>query len=58
MKKKVTIEMLVEGPGGDLVFREIDFETKSAIKKFAKTATNPVVKHNLKKAAKEKKVKL
>lgn len=56
-KKKITIEVLMEGPGGELVFQPLEM-TKEEIKEYAKKQTNPVLKHNVEKAAKEKKVKL
>ena len=56
-KKRVLIEVLVEGPGGDLVFRPLEM-SKKEIQGFAKEQTNPVLKHNVERAARERKVKL
>ena len=53
-KKKVTIEVLMEGPGGDLVFKPVEFDTKAKLKQLAKQEKNPVLKHNFEKAVKEK----
>ncbi len=57
-KKKVVIEMLMEGTGGDLIFKPVEFETKTALKKAVEKETNTMLKHNLKKAAKETKEKI
>ncbi len=55
--KKVSIEVLVEGPGGALVFRPLEM-SKKEIQGFAKEQKNPVLRHNVERAAREKKVKL
>jgi hypothetical protein len=57
MKKKVSIEVLVEGRGGELVFVPLELP-KEKIREMAASAKNPVLKHSIEKAAKEKKVKL
>jgi hypothetical protein len=58
MKKKVTIDVLMEGPAGNLVFQPVEFETRTALKRFAREAKNPVIKYNIEKAAKERRVEI
>ena len=54
-QKKISIEVLMEGPGGDLIFKEIS-GTKQEILEMLKNEKNPMVRHNLEKQLKEKKV--
>ncbi len=57
-KKKVIIDVLMEGPSGDFVFKPVEFETRSELKQFAEGERNAVIKYNIEKAAKEKGVRL
>ena len=55
--KKVVIDVLMEGLGGDLVFKPVEFQ-KTELKNFVRKERNPVIKYNAERAAKEKKVKV
>ncbi len=57
-KKKIVLETIMEGPAGDLIVKPVEFESKSAVKRFAKAENKPFILHTLQKSAKEKKVKL
>jgi len=56
-KKGIEIEVLVEGPGGELFFKLI-VATRANIRELINTTKNPVVKMNLEKAAKERGIKI
>ena len=56
--KKVVIDVLVKGSGGELVFKPVEFHSKASLRQFTKEEKNPVIKYNAEKAAKEKKVKV
>lgn len=56
-QKKHSIDVLVEGSNGELVFQSVE-ATKSDFKKLAETTKNPVIAFNLKKSAKDKGVRL
>ena len=53
--RKITIDVLVEGPGGVLIFRPIK-ANKDSLKDLVKTSKNPVIKHNIFKTGTEKKM--
>ncbi len=55
--KKYSIDVLIEGTGGDLVFKKVK-ENKKNLKKLVEENKNPVIKHNVFKTGSEKKVKL
>jgi len=55
--KKVTIEVLMEGNAGELVFKPVEASTKD-LKALKEATNNPVLKYNLEKSAKEKKVRI
>ena len=56
-KQKVTIDVLMEGHGGELIFQPVEFHRKE-LEQFARKQGNPVIRHNLEKEAKAKKVRL
>jgi hypothetical protein len=56
-ERKITLDVLVEGPGGELVFRPVQ-ASKSDLKEVLEASKNPVLKHNVFRAGTEKKVKL
>lgn len=56
-ERKFVIEVLMEAPGGDLVFQPIK-ASKSDLKQLIEATKNPVISENIKWRAKEKKVKL
>jgi hypothetical protein len=55
--KKVALELLMEGPGGNLVFRSVQITT-GEVKKIAEKEKNPVIISNLAKTAREKNIKV
>lgn len=57
MQKKHSIEMLMEGKGGELVFQPIEATTKD-LRKLVEAAKNPVIRHNMHKSLKEKGINL
>ncbi len=56
-ERKVTLDVLVEGPGGELVFRPVKASPHN-LKEVIEASKNPVLKHNVFKTGTEKKVKL
>lgn len=56
-KKKVTIEVLTEASGGDLVFRPVK-ASATDLRALIAASKNPVIKENIRKRAKEKRVKI
>ena len=54
---KITIEVLVEGTGGELVFKPVEVWPGN-LRELIETTKNPVVRQSIEKAAKEKKVKI
>tara|TARA_Y100000310_G_scaffold322548_1_gene381711 strand:+ start:487 stop:660 length:174 start_codon:yes stop_codon:yes gene_type:complete len=57
MGRKITLEILVEGPGGQLMFVPIS-KTKKEIKGILEQEKNPMIAHNIKKQLKDQRVKL
>ncbi len=55
--RKITIDVLMEGPGGELVFKEVK-ASRHDLKELVEASRNPVIKHNVFKAGSEKKVKV
>lgn len=53
--KKVKIDMLVTGKDGELVFRTVEVSPDD-VKELLETTTDPVIKHNLKKELKNKRI--
>ncbi len=47
-EKPLTIEVLVEGPGGELFFQSVE-ATPEHLEELLKTTKNSVIKHNLQK---------
>ena len=56
-KRKVSIDILIEGPGGELVFKEVK-ASRHDLKKVVEAGRNPVIKHNVFKAGSKKKIKV
>jgi hypothetical protein len=56
-EKKKAIDALVEGQGGELVFRPVK-ASKNELHKLAKESKNPVIKYNVFKQGTNKKVKV
>ena len=56
-KKKATIEVLMEGVGGDLVFQPIQASSND-LKQLIAATKNPVIKENIRKTAKEKRMRV
>ncbi len=56
-KRKVTIEVLMEGSGGDLVFQPIK-ASRDDLRDLIDASKNPVIKHNIESMAKEKKMRM
>jgi hypothetical protein len=56
-ERKISLDVLIEGPGGDLVFREIR-ASRNDIAELVGASRNPVVKNNVFLAGAQKKVKL
>ncbi len=56
-KRKVTIEVLMEGGGGDLLFQPIK-ASKDDLRDLIDASKNPVIKHNIESRAKEKKIRV
>ncbi|PIU21434.1 MAG: hypothetical protein COT15_02295 [Candidatus Diapherotrites archaeon CG08_land_8_20_14_0_20_34_12] len=54
-KKPIKIDMLVTGPGGELMFKTVEV-TPDNVKELLETTTDPVIKHNLKKELKNKRI--
>ena len=55
--KKISIDVLMEGPGGDLVFREVQ-ASKDDLRGLIEASRNPVIKNNIFRAGEQKKVRL
>ncbi|MEK6972744.1 MAG: hypothetical protein AABW72_01755 [archaeon] len=53
--KKVKIDMLVTGQNGELVFRTVEVSPDD-VRQLLETTTDPVIKHNLKKELKSKRI--
>ena len=56
-KRKVTIEVLMEGSGGDLVFQPIK-ASRDDLRDLIDASKNPVIRHNIESRAKEKRVRI
>jgi len=56
-ERKVTIDVLMEGPGGELVFRPVR-ASRSDLKDLIEASQNPVIRYNVFKAGSGKRVKL
>ncbi len=57
LEKKIALDILVEGSGGDLVFVPVK-ESRSDLRKLVKESKNPVIKHNVFRLDSKKKVAL
>ncbi len=55
--RKISIDVLMEGPGGELVFKEVK-ASKNDLKELIEASRNPVIKRNVFKAGSEKKIKV
>ena len=55
--RKITIDVLVEGPGGELIFKPVQ-ASKHDLKEIINASKNPVIKHNAFKAGTDKKFKV
>ncbi|MFA4855726.1 MAG: hypothetical protein WC634_04025 [archaeon] len=55
--RKIPIDVLMEGSGGDLVFREVR-ASKDDLRDLIEASRNPVIKNNVFKAGDGKRVKL
>ncbi len=55
-EKKTSVEVLMEGPGGDLVFAPIQ-ASKNDLRELIAASKNPVLSHNAYKALMEKKAR-
>jgi len=55
-KGKFTIEILMERPGGELIFKPIR-ASRDDLRELIEATTNPVIKHNIETRAKEKRVR-
>ena len=56
-ERKITIDVLMEGSGGELVFKEVK-ASRHDLKELIEASRNPVIKHNVFKAGSGKKVKV
>lgn len=56
-ERKISLDVLMEGPGGDLVFREVK-ASKDDLRDLIEASRNPIIKNNVFKAGEGKKVKL
>ncbi len=56
-ERKHEIEVLMEGPGGDLIFQPVK-ASKEDLKALIAATKNPVIRENIRKRAEEQKVKL
>lgn len=56
-RRKILLDVLMEGPGGDLVFREVQ-ASKDDLRELIEASRNPVIKNNVFRAGEGKKVKL
>ena len=56
-ERKISIDVLMEGTGGELVFKEIKASRKD-LKELAEADRNPVIKHNVFKTGTGKKVRV
>jgi len=56
-ERKVTIDVLVEGPGGELVFRAVK-ASKTDLKELVEASKNPVISYNVFKAGSNKRLKV
>ncbi len=54
--RKHTIDVLMEGPGGELVFTPIK-ASKDDLRELVQASKNPVLSHNLFREIKEKRIK-
>jgi len=55
--RKISLDVLMEGSGGDLVFREVK-ASKDDLRGLIEASRNPVIKNNVFRAGGQKKVKL
>lgn len=55
--KKLSLDMLVEGPGGELVFVPLK-ASKVSVKQMVSESKNPVIRHNVFRPGLKKRVKL
>ena len=55
--RKFSIDVLMEGPGGELVFKEVKASRRD-LKELIKASRNPVIKHNVFKAGSGKRIKV
>ena len=55
--RKVSIDVLMEGSGGELVFKKVK-TSRHDLKELIEASRNPVIKHNVFKAGSEKKIKV
>ena len=56
-EEEIEIEVLIEGPGGELVFKKVKVK-KGNIKALLEATKNPVARHNIKKELEKKKIKV
>ncbi len=56
-EKKITIDVLVEGPGGELIFKPVQ-ASKSDLHELLEASKNPVIKRNVFKPGSDKKVEV
>jgi len=57
MEKKKTVDVLVEGKGGDLIFKPVK-ASKEELHRLIGESKNPVIKKNVFKPGSEKKLKV
>lgn len=55
--RKISIDVLMEGSGGELVFKEVK-ANRHDLKELIEASRNPVIKHNVFKAGSEKRIKV
>ncbi len=56
-ERKISIDVLVEGPGGELVFREVK-ASKEDLHDLIEISKNPVIKHNVFRKGSNKRLKV
>ncbi len=56
-ERKITIDVLVEGLGGELVFKPVK-ASKGDLRELVEASKNPVVKHNVFRHGSSKRVKV
>jgi len=56
-EKKITIDVLVEGQGGELIFKPVQ-ASKEDLHELVEASKNPVIKNNVFKAGSDKKLKV